>query len=89
MTLSVERLIVFARFRWIPQLNPIVGEGERRVDIEVSSVPGDEWMGAGYASEAVGAVLNGFREKITATQILAIITEPNVRSMRTAMRIGF
>lgn len=45
--------------------------------------------GAGYASEAVGAVLSGFREKIAASQILAIITEPNVRSMRTAMRIGF
>ncbi|MBZ9780248.1 GNAT family N-acetyltransferase [Pseudomonas sp. REP124] len=45
--------------------------------------------GAGYASEAMHMVLQECRQKMTGSQILAIISQPNTRSARTATRVGF
>lgn len=45
--------------------------------------------GAGYASEAMQMVLDACRQNMTESQILAIISQPNIRSARTATRLGF
>ncbi|MBK5344132.1 GNAT family N-acetyltransferase [Pseudomonas sp. TH49] len=45
--------------------------------------------GAGYASEAMRLVLDGCCQDVAAGQILAIISQPNIRSAQTATRLGF
>jgi RimJ/RimL family protein N-acetyltransferase len=45
--------------------------------------------GQGYVHEAVEAILDSVKERTAFSEIVAIISQPNVRSARTAQRLGF
>eukprot|EP00698_Gefionella_okellyi_P005990 TRINITY_DN15435_c0_g1_i1.p1 TRINITY_DN15435_c0_g1~~TRINITY_DN15435_c0_g1_i1.p1 ORF type:complete len:170 (-),score=20.13 TRINITY_DN15435_c0_g1_i1:57-566(-) len=58
-------------------------------DIDIGYALLDEYLGQGYATEAVGAVLIYARDIVGLRRIVAITTPDNDRSMQLLLRSGF